>query len=97
MTTTPQETPSRLMLIVVRDEARKQLVNCLLEANFRVTEFSSTGGFFRRGNTTLLIGMDAARVNEALSIIRTQCPTPENADEHTATVFVLPARQITEI
>lgn len=97
MTISPQSSDMKLMLVVVRDENHKQLVNHLIEAQFRVTEFSSTGGFFRRGNTTMVIGLSASRVDEALNIIRTQCPTPPGSDEHAATIFILPARQVTEI
>jgi uncharacterized protein YaaQ len=59
----------------------------LVEAHFRVTEFSSTGGFLRRGSTTLIIGVPATRLEEALSIVRGECATPAPAEEHTATVL----------
>lgn len=97
MTTPTQDIPTKLMLIIVRDEARKALVNGLVEAHFRVTEFSSTGGFLRRGNTTLLIGIPSSRQEEALSLVRSLCASPAGADQHTATIFVLPARQVSEI
>lgn len=90
-------TDLKLMLVIVRSENHKQVVNRLIKADFRVTELSSTGGFFRRGNATLIIGLAAERMDEALNIIRTECPTAPEADEHSATIFVMNAQQITEI
>jgi uncharacterized protein YaaQ len=71
------------------DKLRHQLV----EAHYRVTEFSSTGGFFRRGSTTLLVGVAPDQVEQALTLIREFCPTPPDADQHNATLFVLDAGQ----
>ena len=36
------------------------------------TEIGSTGGFLRAGNTTLILGVDDARLDEVLDIIRTK-------------------------
>jgi uncharacterized protein YaaQ len=83
---------TKLIIVVVRREHDALLRN-LLDAGFHVTEFSSLGGFLRRRSDTLLIGVDAQRLDEALRIIRQTCATPPGADEHSATVFVLHAGQ----
>ena len=51
--------------------------------------FGSTGGFLRRGNTTLLMGMEESKVDGALDIIRANTKPPEDAGLHRATIFVL--------
>ena len=38
------------------------------------TKIGSTGGFLRRGNTTLLCGVPASGVDEVLTLVRTLCP-----------------------
>jgi uncharacterized protein YaaQ len=85
---------TKLVIIILRGADRDLLVNRLLDAQFRVTEFASLGGFFRRKSVTLLVGVLAERVDEALALIRETCPTPPDADEHRATIFVLDARQL---
>ena len=82
---------TKLILVFLRGGGCDKLVHQLLDASFRVTTFSSTGGFFRRRHTTLLIGAPADQVDHALALIREHCPTPPGADQHSATVFVLRA------
>jgi uncharacterized protein YaaQ len=91
--TSTQATPTRLLLVILKGADRDTLLHRLLDAEFRVTEFASVGGFLRRKSTTLVIGVAKGRVEEALAIIRETCPTPPDADEHRATIFVLNTRQ----
>jgi uncharacterized protein YaaQ len=69
-----------------------------LAAGHRLTRINTAGGFLRRGNATLLIGVEEAQVDEVLSLIQAQCPlhtepNPPSAGNPTygATVFVLEA------
>jgi uncharacterized protein YaaQ len=50
---------------------------------------ASTGGFFRSGNTTLMIGTEGERVDRALEAIRQTIHTGESEDQRRATVFIL--------
>jgi uncharacterized protein YaaQ len=93
MTPNTPPTAMKLILVILKGADRDALLHPLLDAQFRVTEFASIGGFFRRHSTTLVIGVDETRVEEAVKIIRETCPTPPDADEHRATVFVLNTRQ----
>jgi len=54
------------------------------------------GGFFRRGNATLLIGVEPERLEEVLALIQANCrlrtepnPVAEGMPMYGATVFVL--------
>jgi uncharacterized protein YaaQ len=60
----------KLLIAVVWDEDAGRAVPQLVERGLRVTRVASTGGFLRRGNTTLLIGVEDARVQEAIDVIR---------------------------
>ena len=42
----------------------------LTEKKFRVTKIASTGGFLRKGNATLLVGVDDDKLDEAISLIK---------------------------
>jgi len=62
--------PVKLILAVVPQREAGGVMHGLVAAQFQVTRFASTGGFLRRGNVTLLIGTDDAKVDEALAIIK---------------------------
>lgn len=86
----------KLLLAIVRSDFAGDVVSALNEHDFRVTRISTTGGFWRRGNVTLLIGVEDEQVEEALRVIDANAgPSiePEAATAahppHRATVFVL--------
>jgi uncharacterized protein YaaQ len=54
-----------------------------------VTRIASTGGFLRRGNTTLMIGTEDQKVDDAIEILRANCAPPPEVGAHRATLFVL--------
>lgn len=60
----------KLVIAVVQDRDAGRLVEGLVAAGFRATKLASTGGFLKEGNTTLLVGVDDDRVEEALEVIR---------------------------
>ena len=87
----------KLIIAVVQNEDADGVVDALLEAEFRATRLASTGGFLRRGNTTLMIGADEGEVDDVLDLIRrharsaTQAEAADAAQSEpaAATVFVL--------
>jgi uncharacterized protein YaaQ len=86
----------KLVIAVIQNEVADAVVDALLEADFRTTRLASTGGFLRRGNTTLMIGAEEGQVDYVLDLIRQTARSgmtaPETADgipPAAATVFVL--------
>ena len=65
-------------------------------AAYRVTRVASTGGFLRRGNVTLLIGVEPAKVQGVLDLLRETCAPPEPG-QHRATVFVVDAAHFEQV
>lgn len=78
----------KLIILILDDEVAEEALRDLIEREFRVTRVASTGGFLRRGNTTLLIGTQDDLVDDALEVIRSIRRDPEQ-DQRRATVFVL--------
>ena len=78
----------KLIILILDDEVAEEALRDLIEHEFRVTRVASTGGFLRRGNTTLLIGTQDDLVDDALEVIRSLRRDPEQ-DQRLATVFVL--------
>ncbi|UCF60738.1 MAG: cyclic-di-AMP receptor [Anaerolineaceae bacterium] len=78
----------KLIILILDDEVAEEALRDLIEREFRVTRVASTGGFLRRGNTTLLIGTQDDLVDDALEVIRSIRRDPER-EQHRTTVFVL--------
>lgn len=59
----------KLLLAIVQDEDAGKVMSALNKNGFMVTKLSSTGGFLKAGNTTLLMGVEDAQVDQALATI----------------------------
>lgn len=55
----------KLLVFVTEDAVADAAVDALVEQGFRVTRLASSGGFLRRGNTTLLVGIEDTAVSKA--------------------------------
>lgn len=60
----------KLVVAVIQDKDAHRLLAELSRAGFRSTKLSSTGGFLREGNTTLLVGVDDGEVDRVMSVIK---------------------------
>lgn len=67
----------KLVIAVLQDKDTHKLLSGLTQAGFRATKLSSTGGFLREGNTTLLVGVEDYQVERVLSIIKSTCRARE--------------------
>jgi uncharacterized protein YaaQ len=63
----------KLVIAVVQGEDAQRTVEALTMAGISSTQVSSKGGFLQQGNVTILVGIEAAKVPEALKIIRENC------------------------
>ncbi len=86
-----------MMLVILNDQDAEAVLRELVEQDFRATRIASTGAFLRRGNTTLLIGLEQDKVDEVLEIIRAQSAEPEEPGRRRATVFVLPVSRYEQL
>lgn len=67
----------KLIVCIIQDQDANSLVDVLTEKEFRVTKLSSTGGFLKSGNTTLLIGVEEEQVKSVIKVIEDNCKTRE--------------------
>lgn len=67
----------KLIICIVQDQDAGTLIDELTEQEYRVTKLSSTGGFLKAGNTTLLIGVEDNQTDSVLEIIEDNCKTRE--------------------
>lgn len=67
----------KLIICIVQDQDSSALMDELTDNDYRMTKLSSTGGFLKAGNTTLLMGVEDEEVEDALKIIEKNCKTRE--------------------
>jgi len=59
----------KLIVAIVHDDDTRDITDKLSKAGFSVTKLSSSGGFLKLGNTTLICGVDDDKVQEVVKII----------------------------
>ena len=81
----------KLIVAIVKDSDDASVLTQLVSQGFRVTRVASSGGFLRRGNVTLLIGVEPERLQAAINLLNESCSSPVEPGQHRATLFVLDA------
>jgi len=62
----------KLLFAIIQDDDVRPLTRALVEKEISVTRISTTGGFLRGGNSTLMIGVEKDRLQDVLDIIQTK-------------------------
>ena len=65
----------KLVIAMVQDDDALDLIDAITEAGFRVTKLATTGGFLKLGNTTLIIGVEADKVQKVIDVVEDICKT----------------------
>ena len=86
----------KVVIAIVRDTDDQKVLSTLVSNEYRVTRVASTGGFLRRGNVTLLIGVEQGRVQGVIDLLRETCAQPDPG-QHRATVFVVDAAHFEQV
>ncbi len=86
----------KMIIVILKDESVEKVVTALTAAEYRVTRVASTGGFFRSGSTTLIMGVADERVDGAIDLIRSNCGQAM-AGQSRATLFVVPVTRYEQI
>ncbi len=60
----------KLIITIIPGNTRENVSLALTDRKFRVTQIASTGGFLRKGNATLLVGVEDEQLDEAIGIIK---------------------------
>jgi len=87
----------KMMIAIIRDNDNDPVSQALVAAGFRVTRIASTGGFLRRGSSTLIIGVENEQVEQAIQILRESTTTAEDANTRRVTLFVINVEHFTQI
>ena len=87
----------KLIICILQDSDKDNVTNALIAQTFRVTALPSTGAYFRRGNTTLMLGTEDERVDLAIDTIRENCAEPAEPGVKRATLFVLDVERFEQV
>lgn len=80
----------KLILAVIRDIDGEPVIRTLIKAGYRVTRLASTGGFLRRGNITLMVGVNESEEQKVIDLMHEAVGPPEK-EQHRVTLFILNA------
>jgi uncharacterized protein YaaQ len=87
----------KLIIAILRDEDSDNIIETLIKNEFRVTRIASTGGFLRKGMTTMMIGIEDEKVDEVFQIMRDNCAPVADNGIRRATMFVLNVDRFTQV
>jgi len=59
----------KMILAIINQDDARSVIKDLNKGGFSVTKLATTGGFLQAGNVTILVGVDEARLEEALECI----------------------------
>ncbi|MBI5877130.1 MAG: cyclic-di-AMP receptor [Chloroflexi bacterium] len=78
----------KLVVSIVNGDDEHDLTEALKKAGFQSTKISTTGGFLRAGNVTILIGVEDDKLTRVIDLIRDNC--------HRRTQYVNPLPPVME-
>jgi uncharacterized protein YaaQ len=87
----------KMIVAIIRDSDNDAVSQALVAGGFRVTRIASTGGFLRRGSSTLMIGVEDDKVDAAIQVLKDNTTPPEEASAKRATLFVIPVEHYTQV
>ncbi len=59
----------KLVMAIINADDSQTVINALNKDGFSVTRLATTGGFLKTGNTTIIVGVEAEKVDAVLEII----------------------------
>jgi len=87
----------KMIIAIIGDHDNESVSQGLIQSDFRVTRIASTGAFLRRGSSTLMIGVEDDKVDEAIQIIRVRTTSTGETGVKRATLFVLNIEHYSQI
>ena len=80
----------KLIIAIVSNEDSTAASRALTKGGFSVTRLATTGGFLRAGNTTLLVGVEDDRFQEAMDLIEKVCKSRKQIAPSPASMVGMP-------
>lgn len=79
----------KMIITIIKDDEAEKIIQSLTSNKYRVTRIASTGGLFRKGNTTLLSGVEDEVVEDFIQNVK-ESVSSRSPKEKILTLFVIP-------
>ncbi len=63
----------KLVIGIINNDDANDLLTEITKASFQATKLSTSGGFLKMGNVTVLVGVEDEKVDEVVEIFKTCC------------------------
>ena len=63
----------KLVIGIVNSDDSSELLSKITKSSFRATKLSTSGGFLKTGNVTVLVGVEDEQVDELVGIFKECC------------------------
>jgi len=83
----------KLVIAIVQDQDASKAVDLLVAHGFGATRINTAGGFLKRGNSTILAGVEDNHANEVIQILLDIChhaSSEASGPVSSGILFVLP-------
>ncbi|HKJ27285.1 MAG TPA: cyclic-di-AMP receptor [Anaerolineales bacterium] len=87
----------KMIVCILQDSDKDKASDALNENGYSVTIIPSTGAYFRRGNATMIAGVEDDQVDDAISIIREAVKREDEPELKRATLFVINVDQYSKV
>lgn len=78
----------KMIYAILEDAETESVMRAMHEAGHPLTLIDSTGGLLRRGNSTLIAGVDSSDVDQVIELINQECSPSINPFKKRATIMV---------
>ena len=86
----------KMIIAIMKDDDTDAVLQALTTGGLRVTRVASTGGLFRKGRTTLLIGVDDGQVDAVIQTLRKSTTAVEEGEKR-GVIFVVPVNRYEQL
>jgi uncharacterized protein YaaQ len=87
----------KMLVALIRNDDTEPVIQGLTDIGLCVTRIASTGGFFRQGRSTLMVGAEKVKVDQAIQVIGEKCLPTVDPLSPRATIFVLNVEHFEQI
>lgn len=87
----------KMIFAILEDAESESVIKAMHDAGHPLTLIDSTGGFLRRGNSTLIAGVDSSDVDDVIELINQECSPSINPFKKRATIMVFNVEHFEQI
>ena len=82
----------KLVVAILRDQDAGRVIETLVAREYRATRINTAGGFLKRGNATVLAGIQDEQVSDVVELVKEVCRREGGAvgGDGSGVLFVLP-------